>query len=84
MENNLNIPGFPGGSAIKNITGFSGGSAIKSPPANAGDMVQSLGWEDTLEKEMATYSSILACEIPWTGEPGGLPVHGVTKEFDTT
>ena len=57
MENNLNILGFPGGSAIKNITGFSGGSAIKSPPANAGDTVQSLGWEDTLEKEMATYSS---------------------------
>ena len=57
MENNLNRPGFPGGSAIKNITGFSGGSAIKSPPANAGDTVQSLGWEDTLEKEMATYSS---------------------------
>ena len=34
--------------------------------------VQSLGWEDPLEKEMATYSSILAWEIPWTEEPGGL------------
>ena len=33
---------------------------------------QSLGREDPLEKEMATHSSILACEIPWTEEPGGL------------
>ena len=32
--------------------------------------VQSLGWEDPLEKEMATYSSIVAWEIPWTKEPG--------------
>ena len=32
----------------------------------------SLGWEDPLEKEMATHSSILAWEIPWTEEPGGL------------
>ena len=34
--------------------------------------VQSLGWEDPLEKEMATHSSILAWKIPWTEEPGGL------------
>ena len=34
--------------------------------------VWSLGWEDTLEKEMATHSSIRAWEIPWTEEPGGL------------
>ena len=34
--------------------------------------VQSLGWEDALEKEMATHSSILAWEVPWTKEPGGL------------
>ena len=41
--------------------------------------VQSLGWEDPLEKEMATYSSILAWRIPWTEEPGGLQVHGVVE-----
>ena len=41
--------------------------------------VQSLGWEDTLEKEMATYSSILAWKIPWTEEPGYVTVHGVAK-----
>ena len=34
--------------------------------------VQSLSWEDPLEKEMATHSSILAKRIPWTEEPGGL------------
>ena len=34
--------------------------------------VQSLGWEDSLEKEMAAYSSILAWKIPWIEEPGGL------------
>ena len=34
--------------------------------------VQSLGWEDLLEKEVATHSSILAWKIPWTEEPGGL------------
>ena len=34
--------------------------------------VPSLGWEDTLEKGMPTHSSILAWEIPWTEEPGGL------------
>ena len=38
--------------------------------------VQSLGWEDTLEKEMATHSSILASEIPWTEEPGRLQSMG--------
>ena len=46
--------------------------------------VWSLGQEDTLEKEMATHSSILAWEIPWTEEPGGATVHGVAKELDTT
>ena len=38
--------------------------------------VQSLGWEDPLEKEMATHSSILAWRIPWTEEPGGLQSKG--------
>ena len=38
--------------------------------------VQSLGWEDPLEKEMATHSSILAWEIPWTEETGGLQSMG--------
>ena len=40
--------------------------------------VQSLGWKDLLEKEVATYSSILAWEIPWTEEPSGLQSMGST------
>ena len=43
-----------------------------SPPAMQKIQVQSLGWEDPLEKGMATHSSILAWRIPWTEEPGGL------------
>ena len=53
-----------------------GGSVVKNPPANAGDLCLSLGWEDPLEKEMATHSSILAWRIPGMGEPGGLPSMG--------
>ena len=45
--------------------------------------VPSLGWEDPLEKEMATHSSILAWRIPWTEEPGRLQSMG-HKELDTT
>ena len=45
--------------------------------------VRSLGWEDALEKEMATYSSILAWRIPWMEELGGLRSTG-HKESDTT
>ena len=41
--------------------------------------VQSLGWEDPLEKEMATQPRILAWEIPWTEEPGGLQSVGLQK-----
>ena len=44
--------------------------------------VRSLGWEDPLEEEMATHSSILAWKIPWTEEPGGLQYMG-HKESDT-
>ena len=45
--------------------------------------VRSLGWEDSLEKEMATHSCILAWRIPWTEGPGGLQSTG-RKESDTT
>ena len=41
--------------------------------------VQSLGWEDTLEKEMTTHSSILAWRITWTEEPGGLQSMGFQR-----
>ena len=49
---------------------------VKNLPAMRETWVRSLGGEDPLEKEMATYPSILAWEIPWTEEPGGLRIMG--------
>ena len=49
---------------------------LKRQPAMQETWVRSLGWEDPLEKEMATHSSILAWRIPWTEEPGGLQFTG--------
>ena len=49
---------------------------VKNLPAMQETWVRSLGWEDPLEKEMATYSGILAWEIPWMEEPGGLQSMG--------
>ena len=49
--------------------GFPGSSVVKNPPAKQEMQethTQSLGWEDPLEEDMATHSSILACRIPWT------------------
>ena len=58
--------GLPGGSDDKEST-----SAMHET------CVQSLGWEDPMEKETATHSRTLAWRTPWTEEPGGLQVHGV-------
>ena len=55
--------------------GFPGGTVVKNLPANAEmqeTWVQFLGWENLLEEEMATHSSILVWRIQWTEEPGGL------------
>ena len=52
---------------------------MKRLPAVQETRVQSLGWEDPLEKKMATHSSTLAWKIPWTEEPGRLQSHGVAK-----
>ena len=49
---------------------------VKNLPAVRETQVRSLGWEDPLEKEMATHSSILAWKISWTEEPGGLQSMG--------
>ena len=72
--NELNWEGFPGGSVVKNL------------PAVQQTQIQSLGQEDPLEKEMATYSSILAWKITWTEEAGGLQSNSPWshKELDTT
>ena len=45
---------------------------VKCLPTTRETWVRTLGWEDLLEKDMATHSSILAWKIPWTEEPGGL------------
>ena len=55
--------------------GFPSGSDGKESTCSAGD----LGWEDPLEKEMATHSSILSWKIPLTEEPGGLSSMGLQK-----
>ena len=52
---------------------------VKRLPTMRETWVQSLGWEDFLEEEMATHSRILAWKIPWTEEPGRATVHGVAK-----
>ena len=49
---------------------------LKPLPAMRETRVRSLGWDDPLEKEMATHSSILVWKIPWTEEPGGLQSMG--------
>ena len=52
---------------------------VKNPPAMQETWVQSLDQEDPLEKEIATHSSILAWEIPWIEEPGGLQSMGLQR-----
>ena len=52
---------------------------VKNPPLMWENWVQSLGWEDSLEKEKATHSSILAWRISWS-----CTIHGVTKDSDMT
>ena len=68
------------------IRGFPGGLVIKNPPAmqeTQEKWVGFLGQEDPLEKEIGTHSSILAGEILWIKEPGGLQFRGC-KELDRT
>ena len=52
---------------------------VRNLPATQETQIQSLGWEDPLEKGMATHSSILAWRIPWTEEPGGLQSIGLQR-----
>ena len=59
--------GFPGGSVVKNLPTMQEMQKM---------WVQSLGWEDSLEEEIATLSSTLAWKIPWTEEPGRLQSMG--------
>ena len=59
---------------------------VKNLPAVQETWVQSLGWEDPLEKQMETHSGILIWEIPWTEEPDGLQSMGlqrVSRDLET-
>ena len=56
---------------------------VKNLPAMQETRVQSLGQEDPLKEEMATHSTVLAWEIPWTEEPGGVQSMGL-QELDMT
>ena len=67
--------GFPGGA--------SGNESACQSRGHEGCKFDPLGWEDPVEKEMATHPSILAWRIPWTEEPGGLQSRG-RKESDKT
>ena len=59
------------------------GSEVKNLPAMQETRIQSLGWEDSMEREMAIHSSILAWKIQWTEEPGGPQSLGL-QESDTS
>ena len=61
--------------------GFPGGSVVKNPSANAGDVGSIPGSRRSLQKEMATHSSISPWEIPWREEPGGLQSMGLHKSW---
>ena len=52
---------------------------VKSLPAIQETQVQSLGWDDPLEKRTATHSSVLAWRVPWTEEPDGLQSMGLQR-----
>ena len=59
---------------LTEASGFPNGSVLKESTCNAGDAGEAgliLGWEDPLEEEITTHSSILAWEIPWTEKPAG-------------
>ena len=72
--NYLAIWGFSGGPVVKTLSLVA--QRLKNLPAVQETWIRSLDQEDPLEKEMATYSSILAWRIPWMEEPGGLQSTG--------
>ena len=65
--------------SFKRTLDLPGGSDGKVSAYNVETWVHYLGWEDLLEKEMATHSSNLAWKIPWTEEPGGLQSIGLQR-----
>ena len=66
---------------MSSSAGASQEAVVNNLPAMQRTQVQSLGWKDSLEKEMATHSTMPAREIPWTAEPGGLQSMGSQKSW---
>ena len=64
------------------LGGFPGDAVVKDTLANVED-TGGMGWEDLLEKEMATHSSILAWKIPWAEEPGRLESTGLQSVLES-
>ena len=78
----INIPSFSSLSHLfltQNMWASLVAQTVKNLPAMQETQIPSLGWEDPLEKEMATHSSILAWRIPWTENPGGLQSMGLQR-----
>jgi len=77
------LPGYLPGSGVETGSPALQADSLTSEPQGMQETqetrVQSLGWEDPLEKEMATHSSILAWRIPWTEEPGGVQAMGLQR-----
>ena len=65
--------------ADEDISSFLVAQVVKNPPALQETQVQSLGWEEPLEKDVATHSSILARRIAWTEQLGGLQSIGLQR-----
>ena len=74
--NGFNLSGRQFGSIYYSLKAFLAAQTVKNAPAMRETWIRSLGWEDPLEKGMATQSSSLAWRIPWTEEPGGLQSMG--------
>ena len=83
MDNSLVciVTAIPKRQELSIVRGSPGGSGVRKSACNAGDQGSILGRENTLEKEIATHSSILAWRIPHTEEPGRLQVHGVPNSW---
>ena len=78
----IDIPSFSSLSPLsltQNMWASLVAQTVKNLPAMQETQVPSLGWEDPLEKEIATPSSILAWRIPWTENPGGLQSRGLQR-----
>ena len=71
------------GEALTVLGASLGAQTVKNPPAMQETWVQSLSWEDPLEKGLATHFRVLAWRIPWTEEPGRQHPRGC-RELDTT